>query len=246
MNNNILPSDEFIEYEGQFYSNPQKGLEESNTFIDNLRNVQNANNAEINAQTRNLGTAVPSNLGGLVGGEGYWTSRYQTPQTNAVVANLRATAQAQALNEALSNNLAMYKQRYNNAYKAARKRAASYGGGYGGGGVNATYPIDGLVEEEDTSRTIGSVKPSFSPAASGTYQFEPKTTDLGGSPGFPVPTVPSQIQNATKTLYPAGSVDVKRNASGVITGLTYNGKTYSGGDAREMWSRLSNLGNFGR
>ena len=66
---------------------------------------------------------MPSNLGGLGGSGSYFTSRYQTPQTNEVVANLKATAQAQALNDAMNNALAQAKQRYNNAYKAAQKRA---------------------------------------------------------------------------------------------------------------------------
>lgn len=137
---NLLPENEIIEFENQQYLNPQVALDESTAFIDNLRNVQDRNNAEINAQTRNLGTAIPSNLGGLVGGEGYFTSRYQTPQSVSLATNLRAAAQAQALNDVLSNELAAQKQRYNNAYRSYRRRAArrasSYGGGYYGGGNN--------------------------------------------------------------------------------------------------------------
>lgn len=155
MNNNLLPSDEFIEYEGQFYTNPQKGLEESNTFIDNLRNVQNANNAEINAQTRNLGTAVPSNLGGLIGGEGFWTSRYQTPQTNAVAANLKSAAQYNALMESLQNQTNAWKQRYNNAYRDARKRANTPQGG-GGGDPFGTNPEN--IEQTTTTQEIGDIQ----------------------------------------------------------------------------------------
>lgn len=214
MNNNILPSDEFIEYEGQFYTNPQKGLEESNTFIDNLRNVQNANNTEINAQTRNLGTAVPSNLGGLVGGEGYWTSRYQTPQTNAVAANLRATAQAQALNEALSNNLAMYKQRYNNAYKAARKRA-------GGGGSPYTQapeipPITGGVEETTPGLTGQGrlVLDENDLAEGGVFIVEPASGNIIGE-GF----------DGTNPRY-------RRNADGSYTKVQTTQRNSGGGSGR--------------
>ena len=93
----ILPETEVTEVEGRTYINPQAALGESDTFIDNLRQTQQANTQQIAQDTYNLGTAVPSNLGGLMGGEGYWTSRYQTPQTNATVANLRAAAQAKAL-----------------------------------------------------------------------------------------------------------------------------------------------------
>lgn len=234
MNNNLLPSDEFIEYEGQFYTNPQKGLDEQNSFIDNLRNIQNANNAEINAQTYNLGTAVPSNLGGLVGGEGYFTSRYQTPQTNAVAANLRAAAQAQALNEVLSNELAAQKKRYNDAYRAAQRRANTPTP------TNPENPADDSVEEEDTSREVGSVEPAFSPAGSGDFTFIPKSgitssQTLGGGGGLSLPT---------NNLYPSGSVRVDRNKSGVVTGLIYNGKAYSGDAARKKYDQLQNIGDI--
>lgn len=107
------------------YINPQVGLDESNAFIENLRNTQQANTQQIAQDTYNLGTAVPSNLGGLGGAGSYFTSRYQTPQTNEVIGNLRATAQAQALNEALGNKLAQAKERYNQAYRRAQKRAGS-------------------------------------------------------------------------------------------------------------------------
>ena len=109
------------------YIKPQVALDESNAFIENLRNTQGQRTAEIAQDTYNLGTAVPSNLGGLGGSGSYFTSRYQTPRTNEIVANLRATAQAQALNDAMSNALAQAKQRYNNAYKAAQKRSSSTG-----------------------------------------------------------------------------------------------------------------------
>ena len=107
------------------YINPQVALDESNAFIENLRKSQGQRTEEIAQDTYNLGTAVPSNLGGLGGAGTYFTSRYQTPQTNQAVADLRAAAQAQALNDAMNNALAQAKQRYNNAYKAAQKRRGS-------------------------------------------------------------------------------------------------------------------------
>lgn len=116
------------------YINPQVSLDESNAFIESLRNAQGQRTEEIAQDTYNLGTAVPSNLGGLGGSDSYFAARYQAPQTNALIADLRATAQAQALNDAMNNALAQAKQRYNNAYKAAQKRAATRSGGGGGGG----------------------------------------------------------------------------------------------------------------
>lgn len=138
----ILNDSGFVEVEGRYYTNPQVALDESNKFIDNLRSTQQANNQQIQTDTYNLGTAVPSNLGGLTspatdgnGGAGmsYFTSRYQVPQTNSAVANLRAAAQAQALNEVLANEQAIWKNRYQNAYRNYQKRqnARSYGGGSG-------------------------------------------------------------------------------------------------------------------
>lgn len=110
------------EVEGRRYLDPEVSLREQESFINNLRQSQIDANKEIATQTYNLGTAVPSNLGGLIGGEGYWTSRYQTPQTNATVANLRAAAQAKALNDVLANEQAIWKNRYQQAYRNYQKR----------------------------------------------------------------------------------------------------------------------------
>ena len=154
----MLPENERIEFEDRTYVNPEASLQEQNAFIDNLRNIQNQNNAEIATDTYNLGTAIPSNLGGLGGGESYFTSRYQVPQGVALANNLRATAQAQALNDILSNEQAMMKQRYNNAYKAARRRAANSGGG-GGNNTPDGLLITGGVDEVDTTSTVVGVVP---------------------------------------------------------------------------------------
>lgn len=110
------------EVEGRRYLDPEVSLREQESFINNLRQSQIDANKEIATQTYNLGTAVPSNLGGLMGGEGYWTSRYQTPQTNATVANLRAAAQAKALNDVLANEQAVWKNRYQQAYRNYQSR----------------------------------------------------------------------------------------------------------------------------
>lgn len=119
----ILDENEFVEVEGRGYVNPQVALDESNTFIDNLRSTQQANNQQIQTDTYNLGTEIPSNLGGLTGAESYFTSRYQTPQTVSAVANLRAAAQASALNQVLQNEQDMWKKRYNDAYRKYQKSA---------------------------------------------------------------------------------------------------------------------------
>lgn len=63
----ILPETEVAEVEGRTYINPQIAVGESDTFIDNLRQTQQANTEQIAQDTYDLGTAVPSNLGGLMG-----------------------------------------------------------------------------------------------------------------------------------------------------------------------------------
>lgn len=156
----MLPENETLQFEDRTYVNPEASLQEQNAFIDNLRNVQNQNNAEIATDTYNLGTAVPSNLGGLGGGESYFTSRYQVPQGVALANNLRAAAQAQALNDILSNEQAMMKQRYTNAQKAARQRAAaraaaSYGGGNGGGGDSGAGDVTITSPETSSQKFYG-------------------------------------------------------------------------------------------
>ena len=164
------------------YIKPQVALDESNAFIENLRNTQGQRTAEIAQDTYNLGTAVPSNLGGLGGSGSYFTSRYQTPQTNEIVANLKATAQAQALNDAMNNALAQAKQRYNNAYKAAQKRSSSTGST---GPTNPTNPTSSklpITTNENNEKT---------------------TIPSGGSD-----TVSTLPKNATKGAYNVGSATV--------------------------------------
>ena len=106
MNNN-----EAYDYEGNKYINPTLSRDEQMQFIDNLRGIQANNNAGIQTDTRNLGTDVTPTQGGLVGGEDYFMQRYQTPQVDSMVANLRATAQAKALSDVLAGLSAQYKQR---------------------------------------------------------------------------------------------------------------------------------------
>lgn len=159
----MLDSTEYTEIEGRLYPNPQVSLDENLSFIDNLRATQAQQNQQITDQTRMLGTDVPSQLGGLTGGESYFTSRYQTPQTNSAVANLRATAQAAALNQALENEQAKWKKRYQDAYNAYQRRAWNRSNPSGGGGG------DGL--ELDTNEGQGG-KTGISQYTGGEYQKE--------------------------------------------------------------------------
>ena len=132
------------------YLKPEVSLNEQNAFIDALRNTQRQNTDEIKQDTYNLGTAVPSNIGGLSGGSSYFTSRYQTPQTNSMVSDLRATAQAQALSTILSNELSKAQKRYQDAYRAAKRRASAKSGS-GGSSLADLLKALGVKEEDDGS-----------------------------------------------------------------------------------------------
>lgn len=165
-------TNEFIEEDERYYVNPDKALAESNSFIDKLRSTQQANNEQIQTQTYNLGTAVPSQIGGLGAPNGasmsYFTSRLQTPQTASAVANLRATAQAAALNQVLQNEQAKWQKRYNDAYRNYQRRAsgsgnnslaANLGNTAGQGDVETTVTDDEVeargalnIDAEDISR----------------------------------------------------------------------------------------------
>lgn len=200
----ILPDNEFYTFEDRQYINPQVSLNEQNAFVDNLRNTQKENTNQINMQTYNLGTAVPSNIGGLTGANSYFSSRYQTPQTNSLAANLRATAQAKALNDVLANEQTKMQKRYNDAYHTSQIRGSNGGGSGGGGGGDSSNPTgdpykDGSVtenltdEDQGTTSSVGDVevKDTGSPFAGNnqkqiSYQINGKTyyATIYENPGF--------------------------------------------------------------
>lgn len=150
------------ELEGRRYLNPQVSLDEQTAFIDNLRNIQAQNNAEIAQQTYGLGTQIPSNLGGLAGGSGYFKARYQTPQTNQAIADLRAAAQLQAFNTVANNAISQAEKRYKDAYRAANVRGTNANNPDGNGGLLDKIASPEL-KIETNSGTIGEnerIKPS--------------------------------------------------------------------------------------
>lgn len=129
MNDNTV-----FEEDSRTYVNPQLGLTETESFIDTLRDVQAKNTAQINQNTYNLGSPVASNVGGLGGSEHMWQAQYQTPQTDAQIANLRATAQANALNQVTQNLSDIYTNRYKQALRNYYARGKGSGSGDGTGG----------------------------------------------------------------------------------------------------------------
>lgn len=178
MNYDILPSNEVKEVESRRYVNPNLSVQETNTFIDNFRNTQQANNSQIVQQARNLGTQVPSNLGGLVGSEGYWTSRYQTPQTNTALQDLRTAAQSTALKQALANEKAAWDKRYNEAYRNYQKRQNDKTNAQLSGNNGATT---GGVNLNDTTNPV-SQSPTLT-AEGGMTMVPEIDTETGGLTG---------------------------------------------------------------
>lgn len=140
------------EDDGRWYIRPEVALNEQNAFINNYRNIEAQNNAQIARQTRALGTQVPSQLGGLIGGGGYFRSRYQTPQTNQAIAELRSQMQGQALKTALQNELDKAKKQYKDAQNNALKSNNTNPWSTDDRGTDDSkkHPTDFVGTEEDT------------------------------------------------------------------------------------------------
>lgn len=164
MNNN-----EFYTYEDRAYINPTLSSGEQEKFIDNLRDIQSQNTAQIAEQTYNLGTQVPSNLGGLGGGESYFTSRYQVPQATEMAQSLKATAQAQALNDVMANYQDQLQNRYKQAYRKyqSRERARARNSNnslanlFGNLLKNQGGTTKGKVDEENVTKIDATVDKTF-------------------------------------------------------------------------------------
>lgn len=157
----IMNTDETFEFEDRVYINPTQSRDEQLQFIDNLRTAQEQANQQIAEDTYALGTQVPTNLGGLTSGasnaNSYWASRYQTPQVASQIANLQATAQADALSKILAQDQAVYQNRANQAYRAYQKRNRNNGnGGNGGNGGGDDDDIDITTTVSDDDTEVGS------------------------------------------------------------------------------------------
>lgn len=201
------------------YINPEVSLNEQNAFIQNLRDTQAERNAQIKQDTHDLGTDVPSNLGGLTGSEAYFNARYQTPQTNAIIADLKATAQAQALNNVMSNELEKAKKRYNDAYRAAKKRSS--GGTTADPDDSGTGDIEYEASDKDIKELgVSKVTPNYSPMT-GTWEY---TVSGLGNP----------------------KIYVEYDEYGHATHVVDNGRAneYSGEDAAAYWNKIKGATNF--
>lgn len=151
------------QFEDRVYVSPTPAQNEAEQFITTLRETQQGNNAQIEQDTQMLGTDVSSSQGGLISGasnpSSYFASRYQTPQVNQQVANLRAATQAAALNQLLKNDAAQWQKRYKDAYYDYQKRMndkSNAGSGSGGDGDNQPKTpgdVDEKVNDKVTTLT---------------------------------------------------------------------------------------------
>ena len=115
----------YLNDQGLAEISPTASRDAQESFIDTYRQMQAENVARVGDTTHALGSDLPAYQGGLHGASEYWKSRYQTPQTESRVANLRTAAQAQALNQLMSNDLAREQEKYSQDARAAQQRANS-------------------------------------------------------------------------------------------------------------------------
>lgn len=147
---------------GLVHANPQVSLNEQKTFINQLRNMPQRTNAQIDVQTRNLGSDLPDSRGGLGGSTNAFVVQEQVPKTSKMVNDLRATAQAQALSTALANIQADYQRKYKQAYSSyVNARNAKQDSYYNSGNSN---------NETELHKTISSYVDEYN--NNGTQEFE--------------------------------------------------------------------------
>lgn len=174
--NETMNENEYLKVNDRYYVNPQLAVDESEQFLNKLKTAQAEGNAQIAQETHNLGTDVPSSMGGL-SGTGVWQQRYQAKPVDAMVANLKATTQAKALTDTLTNLLGQKQQEYKQAYRDAYKKANTKTTGDGSDGEVETKTI-----ESDYEIT------GVTPGVAGGYtvaNFNPDTGTVTGYTGVP-------------------------------------------------------------
>lgn len=112
-----------INDEGLMEVSPTASRDATTAFIDQYRQLQGENTAQIGTAAHALGSDLTAQYGGLHGPSDYIKSRYQTPQTESRIANLRTTAQLAALNQLMQNEQNKWANRYNQAYRNYQKRS---------------------------------------------------------------------------------------------------------------------------
>lgn len=207
---------EILEFENRAYVSPTVSRDEQMDFVDNYRNVLNNNVQRINAQTHNLGTDVPSNIGGLSGSGAVFENRYVTPQANAAVAELKAKAQETALTQALNNLKSQMNQRYKNAYRNAR--ISEYNKNKSGGGDGSADKLESDTNQDDNKEETISIDQNegktskMYPIADGVYGY----TDVNGQ-GWKL----SSIKDFDRAIIGSRKIPTPNEGTFTQNGVTY-------------------------
>lgn len=229
-----MDTSEFYDYEDRSYINPTLSSGEQEKFIDNLRDIQKQNTAQIAEQTYNLGTQVPSNLGGLGGGEAYFTSRYQTPQTNEMVQTLKAAAQAQELQDVMTNYQSQLKNKYSQAQRAYNKRArakqnAYYNSLLGNNGNNGNNDDSDKLDITTNDKKKGTGNPMMDAFYKALQTLQKNGGKVNTNKNGQVSTGTTQVPAGFMTLIEggSGSLGLWPNGQKMTNGSTYKygGKT---------------------
>lgn len=239
----VMDNDTIFETEERLYVNPQTSLDEQTEFINTLRDIQAQNTAEINQNTYNLGTPVTSNIGGLTGSEGLWQAQYQTPQTQATVAGLKAAMQQQALNTELQNQQNFWKNRYNQAQRRYNRAASTYP-------KNPASDGDLKFEPEDELPNATSEWEGPSSAGDNTIVTQEDETHYTATDikyGVPIDNTQGlNVNQIIKQIESQGHTVTNRNLNVDKDGfLTLNIKTKDGADDTLTINMRSNLTNRG-
>lgn len=236
-------NNESYDFEDRKYVNPTLSRDEQLSFVDNFRNMQQSNMNQIARDTHNLGTDVPSNLGGLTGSERLWNASYVAPKVNSMVSGLRATAQAKALNDVLGNYQEQMKKRYNDAYMAAQRRAS--------GGDNPSDDDDDDDDSIDYTANDTEAPNSQGNIDTVTKRNGPRAYTNPNAPESSLPDItsggklPSSGGAAYYLVAPDGSrsqIVITKNMSGVSMDA-FNGEEpmYSIGGSENIRNRLGDL-----
>lgn len=236
-------NNESYDFEDRKYVNPTLSRDEQLSFVDNFRNMQQSNMNQIARDTHNLGTDVPSNLGGLTGSERLWNASYVAPKVNSMISGLRATAQAKALNDVLGNYQEQMKKRYNDAYMAAQRRANG-GGDSSSDGDDDDDSIDYTANDTEAPNSQGNIDTV-------TKHNGPRAYTNPNAPEGSLPDITSggKLPSSGGTAYylvaPDGSrsqIVITKNMSGVSMDA-FNGEEpmYSIGGSENIRNRLSDL-----
>lgn len=240
-----MNTEDFTEFEERYYLSPTTERDEQEAFITNLRGTMSNNLNQINQGTYNLGSPLPSNLGGLSGAEETFEARYQRPQVESTATQLRSAAQASALNTALSNLQNAYKKRYNDAMLKYQRRAASSSGNPNGSGGE-----DGLPITTNGGSALGNTGVKLNQAAQEAFDYM-KGTQMNQAMTN-VATLRQQNQfptsNSEVFMYKINGqpyyATLYRDTLGRIQGISSNNANYDATGAKEFLRSLESQNNL--